>query len=152
MAVGALPRRKIFTDGLFECVSPHLRYLQTSIARTIEKGDPTADSLGYLFPVCQPADDMADDGMEMVPLVVRRAPSRSPNRESTPTSALEQAVVYYVDAGVSELSASTDEDGSGTYGVPALCNRVLTPTKYRACVHQLSSGGPSSSSSAVSIM
>jgi len=131
-----------------------LRYLQTSVALAIEKGDPTADSLGYLLPICLPTDDVTKDDTEMVPLVARRAPSPSlssasasssrtftiAHRASTPPwniPALKQAAaVVNVDQNdVSESSVSADE-GGGADGVhTALCDHVLTPTHNRASVN-----------------
>ena len=38
-----------------------LRYLQTSVALAVKKGDPTADSLAYILSICLPTDDMTDN-------------------------------------------------------------------------------------------
>ena len=82
-----------------------LRYLQTSIALAVKKGDPTADSLGYLLPACLSNDDMTD--YDMVPLIVTRG---SPSFASAPpptASAREESAKMAWEKAASFLKQAT---------------------------------------------
>lgn len=59
------------------------RYLQTSVALAIKKGDPTADSLAYLSSICLPRDDMTEDKCQTTVTTATAAPSAAPSFASS---------------------------------------------------------------------
>jgi len=68
-----------------------LRYLQTSIALAIKKGDPTADSLAYILSICLPTDDMTEDKCQRPPTsaAASAAPTAAPSFASGPPPTMQ---------------------------------------------------------------
>jgi len=133
-----------------------LRYLQTSIALAIKKGDPTADSLAYIFSICLPTDDLTEDKCQrtVAPSV---APSAAPSFASSrppPTlnpvpvppstsQTLEQAAAQLAavgqPTGVVPLSRSLQSHMAPDVDevAAAVCRRVPTLINNSARVDQL---------------
>lgn len=105
-----------------------LRYLQTSIALAIKKGDPTADSLAYILSICLPTDDMTEDKC-LRPVSASMAPSVAPSFASAPptttSQTLEQAAATLAAVGQPvNASQSVLADSAVADGPLTLCRRV----------------------------
>ena len=124
-----------------------LRYLQTSVALAIRKGDPTADSVAYLLPICLPTDDMTDDEQcPRTPQPTAAAPSFAlppppPPPEVAPTEqTLRQAAATLAAVGggpppgvdVSPLRPRSVNNSAAAAIEPALSNRpsIVTTSAY----------------------
>lgn len=126
-----------------------MRYLQTSIALAIKKGDPTTDSVAYILSICLPTDDLTDDKCQRPAIQASVAPSFASSRPPPPPL----PTVEHEPGG--QLGLPTPSDAGGVEGVTAaLCPRVPTGTyplhvnnSAQRVVNQL----PSNRSSAINV-
>jgi len=139
-----------------------LRYLQTSIALAIKRGDPTSDSLAYILSVCLPTDDMTMDKCSRPPLIGGTAPSAAPSFASalpppSTSQTLQQAATTLAAVGqpnptTGHVSPSNISAALGPDGLAELCRRVpaaAAPINNSARVPSLL---PSRRSSAASVL
>jgi len=133
-----------------------LRYLQTSIALAIKKGDPTADSLAYILSICLPTDDMTEDKC-MRPITASMAPSVAPSFASAPptttSQTLEQAAATLAAVGQPVNVSQSNVLADAADGTAVLCRRVpgATPINNSARGDLSASVVPSNRSSVISM-
>lgn len=134
-----------------------LRYLQTSIALAIKKGDPTADSLAYILSICLPTDDMTEDKC-LRPVSASMAPSVAPSFASAPPTTtsrtLEQAAATLAAVGQPvTASQSVLADGAAGDDALTLCRRVPVGTVNNSARGDLQPASvvPSNRSSVISM-
>jgi len=111
-----------------------LDLLETSIAEAVKKGDPTADAMVHLLPICPPTDNKAKD---LMPITASGAPSGKPTPPPTTSNPQEQAAATSAAGGqpvsvnmdasvcVNVLQSNVSADlGEGPDVVVTFCRRV----------------------------